>query len=80
MYLTVRIYNKLEYRMTVKDILYPMITVTPWHVSPVSLKVGVRCLGILICDLRRVMRQEFLIFRLYDPLWLFNDGSILKSH
>lgn len=82
MYLTGRIYNKPEHRMTLEGILYRMRTGIPWRDLP-------REFGDWSAVFRRfnlwskkgVMTEIFeFLSRLNDPQWLFIDGSIVKTH
>ncbi len=82
MYLTGRIYNKPEHRMTLEGILYRMRTGIPW-----------RDLHKEFGDWSAVFRRfnlwskkggltEIFKFldRLSDPQWLSIDGSIVKAY
>ena len=82
MYLTGRIYNKPEHRMTLEGILYRMRTGIPWRDLP-------REFGDWSAVFRRfnlwskkgVMTDIFrFLSRLNDSQWLFIDGSIVKTH
>lgn len=82
MYLTGRIYNKSEHRMTLEGILFRMRTGIPWRDLP-------REFGDWNTVFRRfnlwskkgVMTEIFqFLSRLNDPQWLFIDGSIVKTH
>lgn len=82
MYLTGRIYNKPEHRMTLEGILYRMRTGIPWRDLPAEF-------GDWSAVFRRfhlwskkgVMIEIFqFLSRLNDPQWLFIDGSIVKAH
>lgn len=82
MYLTGRIYNKPEHRMTLEGILYRMRTGIPWRDLP-------REFGEWSAVFRRfnlwskkgVLTEIFqFLSRMNDPQWLFIDGSIVKAH
>lgn len=82
MYLTGRIYNKLEHRMTLEDILYRMRTGIPWRDLP-------REFGQWSAVFRRfnlwskkgVLTEVFqFLSRINESQWLFIDGSIVKAH
>ncbi len=82
MYLTGRIYNKSEHRMTLEGILFRMRTGIPWRDLPGEF-------GDWNTVFRRfnfwskkgVMTEIFqFLSRLNDPQWLFIDGSIVKTH
>ncbi len=82
MYLTGRIYNKPEHRMTLEGILYHMRTGIPWRDLPREFgdwSVVFRRFN--LWSKKGVMTEIFeFLSRLNDPQWLFIDGSIVKTH
>lgn len=82
MYLTGRIYNKPEYRMTLEDILCRMRTGTPWRDLPHEFGDWSAVFRLFnLWSKKGVMTEIFeFLSRLNDPQWLFIDGSIVKTH
>ncbi|HCQ8188736.1 TPA: IS5 family transposase [Proteus mirabilis] len=82
MYLTGRIYNKSEHRMTLEGILFRMRTGIPWRDLPEEFgdwNTVFRRFN--LWSKKGVMTEIFqFLSRLNDPQWLFIDGSIVKTH
>jgi transposase len=82
MYLTGRIYNKPEHRMTLEGILYRMRTGIPWRDMPKEFG----CWNTIfrrfnLWSRKGVMSEIFkFVSALNDPDWIFVDGSIIKAH
>ncbi|WP_199609889.1 IS5 family transposase [Flocculibacter collagenilyticus] len=82
MYLTGRIYNKPEHRMTLEGILYRMRTGIPWRDLPsefggwsaVFRRFNLWSKKGVITEIFQFLSQE------NDAQWLFLDGSIVKAH
>ena len=82
MYLTGRIYNKPDHRMTLEGILYRLRTGIPWRYLPKKFGYWNRAFRQFnLWSKKGVMNEVFsFLSRLYDGQWLFIDGSIVKVH
>jgi transposase len=82
MYLTGRIYNKSEHRMTLEGILFRMRTGIPWRDLPEEFGDWNTVFRRFNLWSKKGLITEIFQFlsRLNDPQWLFIDGSIVKTH
>lgn len=82
MYLTGRIYNKPEHRMTLEGILYRMRTGIPWRDMPKEFGSWNTIFRRFNLWSRKGVMSEIFKFlsALNDPDWIFIDGSIIKAH
>ena len=82
MYLTGRIYNKPEHRMTLEGILYLMRTGIPWRDLPSEFGDWSAVFSRFNLWSKKGVMTDIFLFLSHesDTQWLFLDGSIVKAH
>lgn len=82
MYLTGRVYNKPEHRLTLEGILYRMRTGIQWRDLPTEFGDWSKVFRRFNLWSKKGVMNEILSFlsKLADTQWLFIDGSIVKAH
>ena len=82
MYLTGRIYNKPEHRMTLEGILFRLRTGVPWRDLPSDFGDWNSVFRRFnLWSKKGVMTEIFnSLSSMHDSQWLFIDGSIVRAH